>query len=103
MIKDIGSQTISLFAERIRNAKTIVVKGPAGVYEEKEFEKGTRKILEEVAKSKAFTLIGGGDTSLAIEKLKLNKDKYSYISLAGGAMINYLSGKKLPGVEILMH
>jgi phosphoglycerate kinase len=103
MIKDIGSQTIKLFAERIRNAKTIVVKGPAGVYEEKEFEKGTRKILEEVAKAKAFTLIGGGDTSLAIEKLKLNKDKYSYISLAGGAMINYLSGKKLPGVEILMH
>ena len=102
IIKDIGSQTINLFAERIKNAKTIVVKGTAGVYEEKGFEKGTKEILREVARAKAFTLIGGGDTSAAIERLKLNKNKYSHISLGGGAMINYLSGKKQPGVEILM-
>jgi len=100
-IKDIGTQTINLFSERIRKAKTIVVKGPAGVYEERGFEKGTKKILEEVARSKGFTLIGGGDTSVAIEKLKIDKSKYSYESLAGGALINYLSGKKMPGVEIL--
>ncbi len=101
MIMDIGKQTIKLFEERIKNAKTIVVKGPAGVYEENGFEKGTKSILQAVAKSKAFTLIGGGDTSVAIQKLGLPKDKYSYISLAGGALINYLSGKKMPGVEIL--
>jgi phosphoglycerate kinase len=102
IIKDIGTYTINLFSERIRKAKTIVVKGPAGVYEEDGFEKGTRKILEEVAKSNAFTLLGGGDTSVALEKLNIDKNKYSYISLAGGAMINYLSGKKLPGVQILI-
>jgi phosphoglycerate kinase len=101
MIMDIGKQTIKLFEERIKNAKTIVVKGPAGVYEENGFEKGTKEILQAVAKTKAFTLIGGGDTSVAIEKLGLPKDKYSYTSLAGGALINYLSGKKMPGVEIL--
>jgi phosphoglycerate kinase len=102
IIKDIGSQTINLFSDRIKKAKTIVIKGPAGVYEEDGFEKGTRKILEEAAKSKAFTLLGGGDTSVALEKLNIDKNNYSYISLAGGAMINYLSGKKMPGVQILI-
>jgi len=101
MIKDIGKQTISMFKEIIKEAGTIVVKGPAGVYEEKGFEKGTKEILKAVASSNAFTLIGGGDTSTALDELKLDKAKYSYISLAGGALINYLSGKKLPGVEIL--
>ncbi|MEM5777373.1 MAG: phosphoglycerate kinase [Candidatus Aenigmatarchaeota archaeon] len=103
MILDIGSQTIKLFKERIKKAKTIVVKGPAGVYEEKGFEKGTKEILQAVANSKAFTLIGGGDTSVAMDTLGLDKNKYSYISLAGGALINYLSGKKMPGVEILKY
>ncbi|MFH8080316.1 MAG: phosphoglycerate kinase [Candidatus Aenigmatarchaeota archaeon] len=101
MILDIGSQTIELFKERIKTAKTIVVKGTAGVYEEKGFEKGTKEILEAVANSKAFTLVGGGDTSVAMNVLGIDKSKYSYISLAGGALINYLSGKKMPGVEIL--
>ncbi|MBU5689662.1 MAG: phosphoglycerate kinase [Candidatus Aenigmatarchaeota archaeon] len=101
MILDIGKETIKLYSEKIKQSKTIVVKGPAGVYEQKGFEKGTRDILNAVAKSKAFTLIGGGDTTVAMDKIGIKKESYSYISLAGGAMINYLSGKKLPGVEIL--
>lgn len=102
MILDIGSQTIEEFKKRIESARTIVVKGPAGVYEKKEFDIGTKRMLEIVARSKAFTLIGGGDTSVAIDKLNIDKNKFSYISLAGGALINYLSGKKMPGIEILI-
>ncbi|MEM5877980.1 MAG: phosphoglycerate kinase [Candidatus Aenigmatarchaeota archaeon] len=101
MIMDIGRETIKLYSDKIKNSKTIVVKGPAGIYEQKGFEKGTKEILNAVASSKAFTLIGGGDTTVAMDKLGIKKEKYSYISLAGGAMINYLSGKKLPGIEIL--
>jgi len=101
MILDIGSQTIELFKKEIKKANTIVVKGPAGVYEQKGFEIGTKEIIKAVSDSKAFTLIGGGDTSVAMDKLNIDQKKFSYISLAGGALINYLSGKKMPGVDIL--
>jgi phosphoglycerate kinase len=101
LILDIGSETIQRYLEIIRNARTIVVKGPAGVYEKVGFEIGTREILEATADSKAFTLIGGGDTGLAIEKLGIEKEKFSYISLGGGALITYLAGKPMPGIEAL--
>jgi phosphoglycerate kinase len=101
LILDIGSETIQRYLEILRSARTIVVKGPAGVYEKKGFEIGTKEILEAVADSKAFTLIGGGDTGLAIEKLGIEKEKFSYISLGGGALITYLSGKPMPGIEAL--
>lgn len=102
MIMDIGMQTIKLFEERIQKAKTIVMKGTMGVYEESGFEIGTKTILQAIINSKAFSLIGGGDTSEAIDRLNLKKSDFSYVSLAGGAFINYLAGKKLPGVEILL-
>ncbi|MEM5836364.1 MAG: phosphoglycerate kinase [Candidatus Aenigmatarchaeota archaeon] len=101
LILDIGCETIRNYVEIIRNARTIVMKGPAGVYEKKGFEIGTKEILEAVADSKAFSLIGGGDTGLAIEKLGIEKEKFSYISLGGGALITYLSGKPMPGIEAL--
>jgi phosphoglycerate kinase len=101
LILDIGSETIQRYLEIIRSARTIVVKGPAGVYEKAGFEIGTKEILEATADSKAFTLIGGGDTGLAIEKLGIEKEKFSYISLGGGALITYLSGKPMPGIEAL--
>jgi phosphoglycerate kinase len=101
LILDIGSRTIKKYSEVIKTAKTIVVKGPAGVYEKAGFETGTKEILQAVANSKAFTLIGGGDTGLAIEKLGIEKEKFSYISLGGGALITYLSGKPMPGIEAL--
>ena len=97
---DIGTKTVDDYAKIIRKAKSIVISGPMGVYENKEFSFGTKKILEEIANSKAFSLAGGGHTISAIEEFGLTK-KISYISTAGGALIEFLMGKKLPGVAAL--
>ncbi len=99
-IFDIGTQTINQYCQIIRNSKTIVISGPLGVYEKKEFIKGTKEILEAVASSKGFSLVGGGHTIAAIQELGLT-DKMSYISTAGGALIEFLMGKTLPGVVSL--
>ncbi len=97
---DIGTKTVEEYMEIIRRAKSIVISGPMGVYENKEFSFGTKRILDEIANSKAFSLAGGGHTISAIEEFGLNK-KISYISTAGGALIEFLMGKKLPGVTAL--
>jgi len=99
-IFDIGAKTVETFAKLIREAKSIVVSGPMGVYENKEFNYGTKKVLEAIANSKAFSLAGGGNTIAAIEEYGLSK-KIGYISTAGGALIEFLMGKKLPGVIAL--
>jgi phosphoglycerate kinase len=97
---DIGARTVQDYAKTIRAAKSIVISGPMGVFENKRFSYGTEKILEEIANSKAFSLAGGGHTISAIEEFGLTK-KISYISTAGGALIEFLMGKKLPGVAAL--
>jgi phosphoglycerate kinase len=97
---DIGAKTVQTYTKIIRNTKSIVISGPMGVFENKEFSFGTRKVLEEIANSKAFSLAGGGHTITAIEEFGLTK-KISYISTAGGALIEFLMGKKLPGVTAL--
>ncbi len=99
-IFDIGTKTVEDYSRIIREAKTIVVSGPMGKYENNEFSYGTKKIFEEIANSKAFSLAGGGHTIGALEEFKLSK-KISYISTAGGALIEFLMGKKLPGVAAL--
>ncbi len=99
-IFDIGIETVEDYSRTIREAKTIVVSGPMGKYENDEFSYGTKKIFEEIANSKAFSLAGGGHTIGALEEFKLSK-KISYISTAGGALIEFLMGKKLPGVAAL--
>jgi phosphoglycerate kinase len=99
-IFDIGANTIERYSKIIKNAKSIVFSGPVGVFEKKEFETGTRKIFEAIASSKAFSLIGGGDTVSAVEKFGLAQ-KMGYISTAGGALIEFLMGEKLPGVVAL--
>jgi phosphoglycerate kinase len=99
-IFDIGSKTVEKFASIIEKARSIVVSGPMGVYENKEFNYGTKKVLEAISKSKAFSLAGGGNTIAAIEEYGLSK-KIGYISTAGGALIEFLMGKKLPGVVAL--
>jgi phosphoglycerate kinase len=99
-IFDIGAKTVENFAKIIAKAKSIVVSGPMGVYENKEFNYGTKKVLEAIANSKAFSLAGGGNTIAAIGEYGLNK-KIGYISTAGGALIEFLMGKKLPGVVAL--
>ena len=103
-IMDIGEETGERYGELIRSAgkdEAIIVKGPAGAYEREEFRKGTKMIYGALAESKAFTLIGGGDSSTAIQMVGLKVEDFSYVSIAGGALIRFLSGKKLPGVEIL--
>ncbi|MEM5790792.1 MAG: phosphoglycerate kinase [Candidatus Aenigmatarchaeota archaeon] len=100
-ILDIGSKTIDEYKNYIEEFRSIIVKGPMGKFEQKGFEIGTKEILERVANSDAISLIGGGDTSVAIEKLGIEKQKFSYISVGGGALITFLSGKKMPGIEAL--
>jgi phosphoglycerate kinase len=99
-IMDIGVKTVDSYAKIIADAKSIVVSGPMGVYENKEFNYGTKKVFEAIANSKAFSLAGGGNTIAAIQEYGLTK-KISYISTAGGALIEFLMGKKLPGVVAL--
>ncbi len=99
-ICDIGTKTVKEYAKIIRPAKSIVISGPMGIYENSQFSLGTKRILEEVANSKAFSLAGGGHTISAIEEFGLAK-KISYISTAGGALIEFLMGKTLPGVAAL--
>jgi phosphoglycerate kinase len=99
-IMDIGAKTVEAYAKIIASAKSIVVSGPMGVYENKEFNYGTKKVFEAIADSKAFSLAGGGNTIAAIQEYGLSK-KIGYISTAGGALIEFLMGKKLPGVVAL--
>jgi len=100
MMLDIGPITVEEYGEIIKKAKTIVVSGPMGVYENSEFSFGTKRILEEITNSKAYSLAGGGHTIGALEEFKL-ADKISYVSTAGGALTEFLMGKKLPGVTAL--
>jgi len=99
-IFDIGTQTAKKYQELIHKARSIVISGPMGVFENKEFMTGTKKILEALAGSKAFSLVGGGHTVAAVEELGL-ASKMSYVSTAGGALIEFLMGKQLPGVVAL--
>jgi phosphoglycerate kinase len=99
-IFDIGTGTIENYSKIIKNAKSIVFSGPLGVFERDEFMTGTKRIFEAIAASKAYSLIGGGDTVAAAEKFGMAK-KMSYVSTAGGALIEFLMGEKLPGVVAL--
>jgi len=100
-IFDIGKNTIEKYVSEIKKAKAIYMKGPAGFYSDKQFCKGTQAILNAVAENKGFSLIGGGELSNAIEKMKINKKRFGYISLSGGALLKYIAGEKLPGLEAL--
>ena len=98
---DIGKRTVAYYAEKIKKAKAIFIKGTVGVCEEKEFCYGTRELLNAVVKSDAFSVVGGGHITTAMKKLKVDKKKFDYISLSGGALIAYICGEKLPGLEAL--
>jgi phosphoglycerate kinase len=100
MALDIGPKSVALFSERMRNAGTVIWNGPVGVAEIKDFADGTKALGEAIAKSGAFTLVGGGDTVAAIESLGL-AGRYSHVSTGGGATLEYLEGKTLPGIAIL--
>lgn len=100
-IFDIGKQTMNKFSKEIRKARSIYMKGPAGYATEKQFAKGTEVFLKTIASSRGFSLIGGGHLSDAIKKSGISRKKFGHISLSGGALLNYIAGEKLPGLEVL--
>ena len=101
MIFDIGPQSAAALQNIIASAGTIVWNGPVGVFEYDQFGAGTKAVAEAIAQSKAFSIAGGGDTIAAINKYGV-ADKISYISTAGGAFLEFLEGRTLPAVDILM-
>jgi len=100
---DIGPESIAAFTKVVEESKTILWNGPMGVFEMEKFEKGTKAIAEAVVKATengAFSLIGGGDSAAAVAKFNLTED-VSYVSTGGGALLEYMEGKELPGVKAI--
>ncbi len=100
LIQDIGSKTISYYKTLLKSASTIYYKGPAGNFEETNFDYGTKMMLENITKTKAFTYMGGGH-SVTSAKMYGFLDKFSYVSLAGGALVTFISQKTLAGIKVL--
>lgn len=99
---DIGEKTIKQFKEKIKKAKTIFWNGPFGKIEEKKYQNGTKNLALAILKSRAFSLIGGGETIEFINSLKII-EKFSFASTGGGALLKFLAGEKLPGLEALSY
>jgi phosphoglycerate kinase len=97
---DIGPRTVERFAGTLKTARTIVWNGPMGVFEQPAFASGTIALGRAVAESPAFSVVGGGDTVAAVAQAGVT-DRIGYISTAGGAFLELLEGRKLPGVEAL--
>ncbi len=101
LLLDIGKETISLFSQIIKDAKMIVWAGPMGYFENPLFEKGTKEITEAISRNLgAYKIVGGGDTLFAVSKFGLI-DKFDHVSTGGGAMLNFLGGEELPGLQVL--
>jgi phosphoglycerate kinase len=100
MISDIGDQTIANYCDVIATAKTILVNGPPGIYENPLFEKGTEALWNAVANSDGFSVVGGGDSVTSFTRY-VDMSKLNYVSTAGGALIRYLSGVELPLIKAM--
>ena len=97
---DIGTKTQALFGEAVKSAKTVVWNGPMGVFENPTLAKGTIAVAKALAETDATTIIGGGDSAAAVIQLGF-ADKMSHISTGGGASLEYLEGKVLPGIDVI--
>ncbi|MBA2463796.1 MAG: phosphoglycerate kinase [Nocardioidaceae bacterium] len=98
---DIGPRTVTAFAEHLKGAKTVFWNGPMGVFELAPFAAGTRGVAQAVAAVDGLTVVGGGDSAAAVRQLGLDASAYSHISTGGGASLEYLEGKQLPGLAVL--
>ncbi len=101
IIYDIGTKTIEKYVKEIKKVKAIFMKGPAGFASKRKFAKGTITLLKAIQKSKAFSVLGGGHLNDALKKYKISKKRFNHVSLSGGALLNFLAGEKLPGIEAL--
>ena len=100
MALDIGERTQEVYTSVIAKSKVVVWNGPMGVFEWKNFESGTKKIADAMAKCEATTIVGGGDSAAAVAQFKL-ENKMSHVSTGGGASMELLEGKELPGIQVL--
>ena len=105
MSLDIGPKSVEKFAEVLASSKTVFWNGPMGVFEMEAFSKGTagvaQAIIDATAKNGSFSVVGGGDSAASVRMLGLDEDGFSHISTGGGASLEYLEGKELPGVSVL--
>jgi phosphoglycerate kinase len=99
MVWDIGSETAEKYAEEIRSADSVVMKGPMGAFED--YPNGTEEIVNAIAESEGFTVLGGGHTSSLVQRFGHELEDFSHVSIAGGAFVRYMSGEKLAAIEAL--
>ena len=99
MTWDIGEETRETFAEIIAGADSVLMKGPMGAFED--YPEGTRTVVDAIASSDGYTVLGGGHTSSLVQRFGHSLEDFTHVSIAGGAFVRYMSGEELPAVEVL--